>query len=149
MPSGGARVRSGPAADPNSLRSARSGDVWVTLPFDGFSGPVPEFVLPLPSARELELWGVLWRKPQAFMWAKLGLEFDVAAYVRAFVESTEPEAAAGLKTAVLRMAAELGLSLPGMASLKWRFADDEVEAKRAGSVVPVKSARDRLRALNA
>lgn len=150
MPSGGARARSGPPADPNSLRSARLGDsAWVTLPVEGFSGPVPLFDLPGVSEREVTLWESLWCKPQAFMWSKLGLEAEVAAYVRAYVESTEVEASAGLKTAVLRMAAELGLSLPGMAALKWRFAEDEVEAKRQESGRAAVSARDRLKALNA
>ena len=148
MPSGGARVRSGPPADPNSLRSARLGDsAWVTLPVEGFSGVIPEFDLPDASERELALWVRLWRKPQAFMWSRLGLEVDVAAYVRAYVESTEVDASAGLKTAVLRMAAELGLSLPGMAALKWRFAEDELELKRSESARPAVSARDRLKAL--
>lgn len=150
MPSGGARARSGPPADPNSLRSARLGDsAWVTLPVEGFSGSVPLFDLPGASEREVTLWESLWCKPQAFMWSKLGLEAEVAAYVRAYVESTEVEASAGLKTAVLRMAAELGLSLPGMAALKWRFAEDEVEAKRQESAKAAVSARDRLKALNA
>ena len=99
---------------------------------------------------EVELWETLWAKPQAVMWAKLGLEFEVAAYVRAFLESVEAGATSGLKTAVLRMGAEIGLSLPGMHSLRWKFAEDELGARRSeparksGGV----SAKDRLRALN-
>jgi hypothetical protein len=121
----------------------------VTLPLEGYSGVVPSF--PLSDALEVEtaLWVVLWRKPQAFMWAKLGLELEVAAYVRAFLESVESGASAGLKTAVLRMAAEVGLSLPGMHSLRWKFSEDELSAKRAASV-PARSgpsAKERLAAL--
>lgn len=71
------------------------------------------------------------------MWAKLGMARQLAAYVRAFVESTEREASAGLKTAVLRMEGELGLSLPGMHSLRWKFAENEVAAKRAARPVAV------------
>ena len=150
MARGGARRNSGPAPDPNALRRDRKDDAgWVTLPSGGYEGVVPEFPLGDVSGVELDLWLRLWRKPQAAMWAKLGLEFEVAAYVRAFVESVLPEASAGLKTAVLRMAAEIGLSLPGMHSLRWKFSEDEVAARReAGGGSPVRSsARDRLRAV--
>jgi len=101
-------------------------------------------------SEESELWAELWAKPQAFMWARLGLRYEVAAYVRAFLESVEPEASAGLKTAVLRMGAEIGLSLPGMHSLRWKFGEDELAKKRAAqSVVVVEDsdAEDRWAAL--
>ena len=150
MASGGARSRSGPAPDPLALRRDRRDDAaWVTLPVEGFQGVVPEFPLSDALTFELSLWLRLWGKPQAAMWSKLGLEFEVAAYVRAFLESTVAEASAGLKTAVLRMGAEIGLSLPGMHSLRWRFSEDELGSRRAVSV-PVKSgpsAKDRLAGL--
>jgi hypothetical protein len=148
MVSGGARARSGPAPDPNALRRDRKDDAgWVTLPADGFKGDVPAFPLPEALTAEVDLWLTLWAKPQAAMWSKLGLEFEVAAYVRAFLESVEAEASAGLKTAVLRMSAEIGLSLPGMHSLRWKFSEDEVSERRE-EARPGKSARDRLRAIN-
>lgn len=151
MPSGGARARSGPAPDPMALRRDRKDDAaWVTLPAEGFQGDVPDFPLSDALAVEVELWSKLWRKPQAAMWSKLGLEFEVAAYVRAFLESTVAEASAGLKTAVLRMGAEIGLSLPGMHSLRWKFSEDEIGAKRAASA-PARSgpsAKARLAALS-
>jgi hypothetical protein len=148
MTSGGARARSGPAPDPNALRRDRKDDAgWETLPAGGYDGPVPVFPLPVALEAEVELWSTLWAKPQAAMWAKLGLEFEVAAYVRAFLESVEAEASAGLKTAVLRMSAEIGLSLPGMHSLRWKFSEDEVAEVRSEKARAV-SARDRLRALN-
>lgn len=156
MPSGGARARSGPAPDPNALRRDRKDDAaWVTLPAEGYTGGVPDF--PLPRAiqfahffekskrvdvpdevetaavwdAELELWAELWRKPQAVMWKKLGLEFEVASYVRGFLESVKAEASAGLKTAVLRMSGEIGLSLPGMHQLRWKLSTDELAEKRS------------------
>ena len=151
MTSGGARARSGPAPDPNALRRDRKDDAaWVTLPAEGFQGEIPVFPIADALGAEVELWETLWSKPQAVMWAKLGLEFEVAAYVRAFLESVEAGATSGLKTAVLRMGAEIGLSLPGMHSLRWKFAEDELGARRSeparksGGV----SAKDRLRALN-
>lgn len=150
MPSGGARGRSGPAPDPNALRRDRKDDRgWVTLPAEGFDGDVPSWPFEPLSQEELDMWARLWRKPQAFMWAHLQLEFEVAAYVRAFLESVEPEASAGLKTAVLRMSAELGLSTVGMHQLRWKFAADEVAEKRGEAKPQARSARDRLKALNA
>lgn len=132
MTSGGARQRSGPAPDPHALRRDRKDDAgWITLPAEGFKGAIPDW--PLGDnvlAAEFVVWGKIWRKPQATMWAKLGLEYQLAAYVRAFVESTAPDASAGLKTAVLRMEGELGLSLPGMHSLRWKFSEDELTERR-------------------
>lgn len=150
MTSGGARGRSGPAPDPNALRRDRNDDAaWATLPAGGFSGDVPAFPLADALTVEVELWLTLWRKPQAAMWSRLGLEYEVAAYVRAFLESTVADASAGLKTAVLRMGAEIGLSLPGMHSLRWKFSEDELALKRES--VPVRfgpSAKERLAALS-
>lgn len=175
MASGGARARSGPAPDPAALRRDRTDDAsWVTLPIEGYRGDVPDFPLPAIPVydiywvdkqrvkefdedatkalyeRETDLWASLWAKPQAFMWSKLGLKYEVAAYVRAYVESTAAESNSGLKTAALRMAAEIGLSLPGMHSLRWTFAEDELGAKRA-EVIPARtglSAKERLAALS-
>jgi hypothetical protein len=145
MPSGGARRSSGPAPDPNALRRDRKDDAeWITLPREGFAGDIPAFPLSDALGAETDLWTVLWRKPQGFMWSKLGLEYEVAAYVRAFLESVQAEASAGLKTAVLRMAAEIGLSLPGMHSLRWKFSADEVAERRESRPSSVK---DRLRAV--
>lgn len=176
MASGGARARSGPAPDPNALRRDRADDkAWVDLPAEGFSGVVPGFPLPKIAVfdvyfadkqrvkelnvdatehrweSELELWAELWRKPQAAMWDALGLKFQVAAYVRAYIESVGPDSNAGLKTAVLRMEAELGLSTVGMGQLRWRISTDEVGAKRDEAVKSPQrvSARDRLKALDA
>ena len=150
MASGGARSRSGPAPDPMALRRDRKDDAaWVTLPAEGFQGDVPEFPLSDVLTGEVVLWLRLWGKPQAAMWSKLGLEFEVAAYVRAFLESTVAEASAGLKTAVLRMGAEIGLSLPGMHSLRWKFSEDELGSRRVVSftVKSGPSAKDRLAGL--
>lgn len=117
MPSGGARARSGPAADPGSLRSSKRD--WVRLDPAGFSGDVPEFPLGDPSNAELALWSDLWAKPQAIQWDVLGLKYQVAAYVRAYLESVAADASAGLKTAVLRMETELGLSVSGLHGNGW------------------------------
>lgn len=136
---GGARSRSGPPADPMSARSDRKADGWTTLPAKR-TGRAPEWPLEREYAPEEALWKALWRKPQAVMWKKRGLEWQVAAYVRAFLESTEPGAPASLKTSVLRMEDGLGLSEVGLISLRWRIAEDEVAARRAAPARAVEAA---------
>lgn len=149
MTSGGARARSGPAPDPSALRRDRAGDAsWVTLPAEGFGGVVPDFPLADALTAEVEMWAQLWRKPQAFMWAKLGLEFEVAAYVRAAMKAVTLDASPNLMVPVLRMAAEIGLSLPGMHSLRWKFSEDELEARRSAPSRPAPSMKSRLAAVN-
>ena len=149
MTVGGTRRGAGRPPDPNALRRDRPNDAsWTTLPLEGFAGDVPVWPLGGLDDVESEYWVELWAKPQAVMWAKLGMGRQLAAYVRAFVESTEREASAGLKTAVLRMEGELGLSLPGMHSLRWKFAEDEVAVKRGRPLaVPRTSLDDVLDAL--
>ena len=151
MASGGARARSGPAPDPFALRRDRGDDAaWVTLPVGGFAGDVPEFPLPDALTVEVELWDELWRKPQAFMWDQLGLKFEVAAYVRIYLKANAIDASPSFMTPVLRASAEIGLSLPGMHSLRWKFSVDEVALKRerAERVKPTaKSARERMAGL--
>jgi hypothetical protein len=134
MASGGARARSGPAPDPNSYRSLNRD--WVDLPAGGFHGDVPEF--PLSNALNIEvvLWDELWGKPQAAAWLALGLKYQVAAYVRAYLESTEAGAIAGLKTAVLRMETELGLSIAGMKQNLWRIGGGAAAAVAVVSDAP-------------
>lgn len=174
MPSGGSRARSGPAPDPNALRRDRKDDAaWVTLPSEGYQGEIPAFPLPKVSVfdiywedkkrvkvfdpdatealwdREVDLWESLWRKPQAYMWARLGLSYEVAAYVRAFIKSVSEDGNASDRTAALRMSAEIGLSLPGMHQQRWKFAEDEVAAKRQST--PAKrgaTVKNRLKAVN-
>jgi hypothetical protein len=80
-----------------------------------------------PRASEKSLWVELWRKPQAAEWARLELTFQVAAYVRAFVDSTQSKAPASIKTAVLRMETELGISPSGMKQNGWIIGEQPVE----------------------
>ena len=118
MASGGRRARSGPAPDPLSRTSLVNGREFTILPLV-HDAPVPEFPFADVSVAELAVWGELWKKPQAVMWSRLGLVFQVAAYARSLVESVEPGASAGLKTAVIRMEAELGISTSGMLQNGW------------------------------
>lgn len=126
MPSGGSRKSSGPAPDPNSYRSQNKD--WVYLPAKGYEGPIPAWPFELVTSAELAYWGELWRKPQAVKWAEFGLEAQVAAYVRAFVESITPGAVSGLKTAARQLDNELGISIAAMLSLGWQIASGPVES---------------------
>jgi hypothetical protein len=69
----------------------------------------------------MRVWEDLWQKPQAVLWARWDLKWEVAAYARAFVESIQIDATASLKVLVLRMSAEIGLSTEGMRALRWRI----------------------------
>lgn len=144
MPSGGARARSGPGADPDSYRSQNR--EWIDLPAAGFAGAVPDYPLTGGSDAEVALWVELWSKPQAQAWAALGLKFQVAAYVRAYLESVEEKASAGLKTAVLRMESELGLSIMGMKQNLWRITG-EVSPVSAPTAARKTSSGDWLKAV--
>lgn len=137
MPSGG-HARSGPAPDPNSARSERRGrgDGWTELPAKP-GVRVPKFPLDGKTPGENTLWLALWKKPQAAMWARLGLTYQVAHYCRIFLQATEPGAPASLTTAVLRQEDTLGLSTVGLAALRWRIKIDEVGAQRATAAAPV------------
>ena len=142
MASGGRRARSGPAPDPLSRTSLVNGREFTILPLE-HEVVAPEFPLPKllkyfeywedkQKVRELDdgattanhdaevaMWERLWRKPQAAMWSRLGLADQVAAYVRAYMESTGPDSNSGLKTAAIRMEAELGISTSGMLQNGW------------------------------
>jgi hypothetical protein len=95
-----------------------NGREFTILPW-AHSVKVPVFPLDEQSGFEARLWADLWVKPQAVMWDRLGLVVQVAAYARAFAESVLPDASAGLKTAVLRMETELGISTSGMLQNGW------------------------------
>ena len=146
MASGGARARSGPAPDPDSYRSLNR--EWIELPADGYDGDVPGWPFEPDNQSELDMWSSLWRKPQAKMWAHLGLGDQVAAYVRAYCESTVPEASAGLKTAVLRMETELGISIAGMRQNLWMIAPPKGEGAATPTVARKTSSGDWLKAVS-
>jgi hypothetical protein len=149
MSSGGARLRSGPPADPNALRRDRPSDgEWLVLPVEGRRGPLPEFPLPSATNRELDVWAGLWRKPQAVLWERNGQDLEVALHVRTFVEAEQPEAGAALRNLVRQQLSELLLSIPAMNAARIRFGDAQ-EGDQAEVVVLARpSARERLRALN-
>ncbi|MEU7814119.1 hypothetical protein [Pseudonocardia sp. NPDC049154] len=121
----------------------------MTLPAEGRQGPEPRWPLAgEPTPREAYIWRGLWKKPQAVMWEALGLEFELAIYTRRLTEVELPDASATLGTLVMRMADNLGITVPGMHSLKWKIgtapsqaADEDDEPPS-----PVIDARNRFRA---
>ncbi|WP_133616197.1 hypothetical protein [Leucobacter luti] len=91
---------------------------------------------------ELSMWTRLWAKPQAAMWSRLGLPDQVAAYVRAYMESTGQNSNSRLKTAAIRMEAELGISTSGMLQNGWVI---EVPAADGVASVPSTSGGEKKR----
>src|SRR5690606_6396291 len=122
MPSGGARVRSGPPPDPNALRRDRKSDgEWTILPAEGRAGDPPTWPLRGQSEREAELWSALWAKPQAVQWER-------------------------------QRAEALGRTIPGLRSHRWKIAAGQADVKRdeaaPKATMARASARDRFRVID-
>jgi hypothetical protein len=85
------------------------------------------------------------------MWEQLHLTDQVAMYVRNWCEATQPDASTSLRTLQRQLADALGLTAPGMASLRWKIAADEVAARRTESApaATASSTRSRLKAVTA
>jgi hypothetical protein len=153
MPRGGARNRSGPAADPNSGRSDRRGFKLTALPAEGYGGEVPDFPLPDASAHEVEVWESLWRTPQACAWSIPSEAWrirTVALYTRTLVRCEDPDASASLLNQLHRFADQVGMTTAGLAEMGWKVAADEVAARAADKPAEAarKSSRDRLSVVN-
>lgn len=151
MPKGGARTRSGPAREENALRRDRKTDQgdWLLLPAEGRTKAAPAWpLMPRATPRETAVWRRLWKKPQAVAWEQLGMHELVALYCRRFCEAEQRMTATNLSTLVRQLADGLGLTAPGMASLRWRIVADETAEKRGAreAAAPKRtSSRDRLR----
>lgn len=153
MARGGARNRSGPQADPSSGRSDRRGFKLTALPAEGYRGPVPEFPLPRPSERELEVWESAWRTPQACAWAmpsEAWRQRTVALWVRTTVRCEEPDAGAALLGQLHRFADQIGMTTAGLAEMGWKVAVDETaERREAAPASPTRaSSRSKLKVVN-
>lgn len=139
MAKGGARVRSGPPADPTSARSEQRGFKLDALPSEGYRKRAPAFPLPAgPSdttrrKRELEVWRQLWKTPQACAWS---LEpwrwFAVAKLCRlSAITEHDPGASAALLSRERELRIEVGLTPDGLRANGWAISQDEVAAKAA------------------
>ena len=154
MARGGARNRSGPAPDPGSERSERRGYKLTALPAEGYQGEIPEFPLPSPSDREIEVWEQAWRTPQAAAWAMPSESWrqrTVALWVRTTVRCEEPDAPASLLGQVHRFADQIGMTTAGLAEMGWKVATDEVAeraAEKPEEGKPRQSSRDRMKVVS-
>lgn len=150
MPRGGARNRSGPPPDPNSGRSEQRGYTLSALPAVGYDGAIPDFPLPEPTARELEVWNWAWRTPQACAWSLPSESWrvrTVALWCRVSVACESPDAAASLLGQLHRFADQIGMTTAGLAEMGWRIVatDDESPAEPANSEQAVEPQKRRLR----
>lgn len=143
MPKGGARSRSGPPQDPNALRrrSGPGGEEWLSLPLAGRGGRAPAWPLSKATAREREIWTRLWKMPQAVAWEQLLLHDQVALYCRRLAIAERPQATAAEATLARQLQDALGLSAPGLRSMRWRI---EGQPQASKPEAPGVSARDRL-----
>ncbi len=169
MAKGGARNRSGPAADPKSARSDRRGIKLTALPAEGNKGPVPEWPLPRHidgiaedasdfarqamediDDREGELWTWAWRTPQACAWALPSESWrlqTVARWVRMAVHCESPSAKAADHGQLHRYADQIGLTPAGLRENGWAIAQDELAAKAAENAEKAPAAAPRARRL--
>lgn len=132
MPRGGARNRSGPQADENSGRSDRRGVKLTALPAEGYDGESPEFPLPEPTDRELEVWQQSWGTPQAAAWSIQPWRWrTVALWVRWSVRMEGVDASASLGNVVVRFADQIGMTPAGLKENGWKIAEDEVQGQRS------------------
>lgn len=153
---GGSRNRSGPQADPNSLRSAERKIVLNALPSEGYQGPAPAFPLGRRNVyrwesnegvryqavdkeasdevaeREADMWVWAWSTPQACAWALESWRWPIIAmWVRTFVVCESSEATAADKGSLHRFADQVGLTPAGLRENGWAIARDEISAKAA------------------
>lgn len=103
----------------------------------------------LREQRNLEhsLWADLWRLPQAVQWERLGWTRDVAQYVRhkVMAELGDLDGAREAR----QWSDRLGLSPMAMLRLRWEVTADEVGQRRESRATTPKSARSRLRVVDA
>lgn len=145
MPSGGARVRSGPNRDPNANRRLRPGDRsgFVHLPAAGREGDPPPWPLPGRTSKfERDRWAIEWAKPVAIMWDRLGMELQVAFYIRTLSRALSPKASGTVIAKVQSQEDRLGLSEDGRKKNGWII--DEGPQAAVPRRAPTSDAKDRL-----
>lgn len=151
MAKGGARNRSGPPKDPNSLKSSAIGFTLTALPNGGHDGEAPDLFdyLPDASSRQLDIWAKLWTTPQACAWSIEPWRWPVIADLAKYLaRADDPEAPIGIATAVRQLRDDLGLSKAGLIANGWAIAHDETAAKRETKPTKRASARDRFKAVD-
>lgn len=122
----------------------------TALPAEGFDGDAPEFPLPQPSVRELEVWAQAWRTPQAAAWsAEPWRHRTVAMWVRWSVRMEAEDASAALGNVVVRFADQIGMTPAGLKENGWKIAQDVVAEKRTRAAKPTPArSRSRFKVVN-
>lgn len=139
MPSGGARVVSGPPPDPNALSRNRPDDRgWTVLPAEGRKGDPPLWPLVDQTSREAQLWADMWTKPQAIMWERLDQSYEVAMLCRTLARAEQPKSPIELMRILRQYLDSLGLSVQGINRARWR-----IEATSAPATTAQPTARPR------
>jgi hypothetical protein len=113
----------------------------LSLPRAGRKGRTPAWPLSKASAREREIWQRVWKLPQAVAWEQLLLHDQVALYCRRLAVAEKPMATAAEATLARQLQDALGLSAPGLRSMRWRIDEPVAEEK---PVPQASSSRDRL-----
>ena len=152
--SGGRRNRNR-QPDESSGRSERRGYSLTALPAEGYEGEPPDFPLPDPTPREIELWEWAWSTPQACAWSMPSESWrarTVALWVRLSVKCEDPEVGAAHLAQLHRFADQIGMTTAGLAEMGWKIKVDDLAERAAHRPVeagaeaePVKRER-RLRA---
>lgn len=130
-----------------ALRRGRDASDWVVLP-KVCELEAPEWPLPSSNRRERDLWVMLWRRPPAVMWHRLGLDLEVGLYVRRFVEAEKRDAKVTLSTLVRQMGDSLGLTATGLRANRWVVEGADGGVSVAAQRPRRPSTRDRLRVVD-
>jgi hypothetical protein len=150
---GGARIRSGPPADPEALRRRRPSDraEWIHISAPAAPLPPPAWPLVKPTKRERLLWQREWARPQAVMWRRLDQATEVALYVRTLAEAEKVDAAVSRRTLLRQQMDALGLTAPGLRALRWLIDPNEeptADGDRQSNSLGQRSVRERLKLLD-
>lgn len=130
----GANIMAGrPQKDDARYPQHRAVKNGIPLPSGGYTGPIPEWPLDGATRVEQARWNWLWRRPQAVMWIKLGIEDLVARYVRNCItlelgSGSVTVAQAYLVSEIRQQEDRLGRSPLAMLRMRWDVIPDEAEA---------------------
>ena len=88
--------------------------------------------------RELQVWGELWKTPQAVAWERDPWRWPTIAKYARIMTSTEaePDASAALLSRERELRNECGLSPDGLKQNGWAIAPDQLAEKRAAKKTP-------------
>ncbi|MCI1962851.1 MAG: hypothetical protein LKJ18_01960 [Ancrocorticia sp.] len=137
------------------------------LPAEGFKGRIPKFPLPKIdfgfftkdgervedlegsesfARREKELWRWAWRTPQAVVWfEEPWRQYTVAMWVRTAATCETQRGGAADKTAMLRLADQIGLTPAGLAANQWQVGKAADSKTPDGNPGRTRSSRSRVK----